>query len=302
MKRSILLLFCLVSGFFAKAQVTEHRNAMVLRVDSAIIVTDDKLVQIRDRQLQAGKTATAELIQNIEKQVADALVAAAGASRRFDITDIATAKKMEAELRSELAMEMSDVERRQLLKNNADKAFVSDWILQANITHCQFTRKGNYGWTCILHVTPIVRDRRDPALRIIDSRPFVSDIKDIAIKTSREDAIATALETMKEDLIDYFTNNFPVYAKIVRLTENNDAEINCGVQNNVKEGDEFQVEHICITKDDDGKRNMTTKLIGTIKVKDIRSQSAICKLTSGDDRIMDVNAQGGYLRCRMIMK
>ncbi len=302
MKKGILFLFCLVSGFFAKAQVEEHRNAMVLRVDSAIVVTDDKLVQIRERQLQEGKTGTANLIKDIERQVADALRAAAGASRRFDITDIATARKMEAELRSELAMEMSEVDRQQLLKDVAEKTFVSDWILQANITHCQFTRKGSYGWTCILHVTPIVRDRRDEALRIIDSRPFVSNVKNMAIKTERTDAIAAALETMKEDFIDYFTNTFPVYAKITRLTEDNDADINCGVQNNVKEGDVFQVEHVKVTKNDDGKDQMTASLIGTIKVKKILDQSAICKLTSGDDQIMEINANGGYLRCKMIMK
>lgn len=302
MKKYALLLCCWLSVALAHAQDTENRNAMVLRVDSAIVVTDEKLVQVRAKQIAEGKTATADLISNIESQVRDALVAAAGASRRFDVTDMETARKLDAELRSEMAMAMNDADRKKLMKDIADKSFAADWILQANITHCQFTRKGNYGWTCVLHVTPIVRDRRDETLRIIDSRPFVSDIKKIAIKTERTDAVATALETMKEDLIAYFTNNFPVYAKILRLTDKNDAEINCGVQNNVKEGDEFQVEHVEYVKDDDGKMQKKETVIGTIKVKDIRSQSAICDLRSGKEQIMDVNAQGGYLRCRLIMK
>lgn len=301
MCRYILLLMCWLGVSLANAQETLNRNAMVLRVDS-ITMTDEKLVQIREKQLAVGKTATADLIKRIEKQVEDALVAAAGASRRFDITDMAKAKELDDELRSDLAMEMNDADRKKLLKDVAEKSFASDWILQANITHCQFTRKGNYGWTCILHVTPIVRDRRDETLRIIDSRPFVSDIRKVAIKTEREDAVAAALETMKEELADYFTNNFPVYARITKLTDKNDAEINCGVQNNVKKGDEFQVEHVEYRKDDDGKLHKIENVIGTIKVKDVRDQSAVCDLRSGKKKIMEVNANGGYLKCKLIMK
>lgn len=301
MRGCVLLVFCWLSVSFANAQEAMNRNAMVLRVDS-IVVTDEKLVQIREKQMAEGKTATANFIKRIEKQVEDALVAAAGASRRFDVTDLATAVELDNELRSDMAMEMNDADRKKLLKDIAEKAFAADWILQANITHCQFTRKGNYGWTCILHVTPIIRDRRDETLRIIDSRPFVSDIKKVAIKTEREDAIAAALETMKEELADYFTNNFPVYAKIIRLTEKNDAEINCGVQNNVKNGNEFQVEHVEYRKDDDGKLHKQETVIGTIKVKEVRAQSAICDLRSGKDKILDVNSKGGYLKCKLIMK
>lgn len=295
------MLFCLLGISMLQAQELE-RNAMVLRVDSAIVVTDEKLVQGRERQLAQGKTGIANLIQDIETQVSHALQAAAGASRRFDITDMETARKEEANLRSEMAMEMNDADRKKLLKEVADKAFAADWILQANITHCQFTRKGNYGWTCVLHVTPIIRDRRDETLRIIDSRPFVSDFKNMVIKAERTDAIAVALETMKEPLTAYFRDNFPVYAKIMRLTEKNDAEINCGVQNNVKEGDEFQVEEVRYTKNEDGKSSKTQTVIGTIKVTSVRANSAICDLKSGKDEIMNVNAAGGFLLCRLIMK
>lgn len=285
----------------AVAQGTTGGNSMVLRIDS-VVVTDHKLVAVRERQLAQGKYGMAQSIETFEAATREALKAAAGASKRFDVSDMDAARRMEAELQSEMAMELSSADRDKLRNEMAHKALLVDWVLQCDITNCQFTRKGNYGWTCILHITPIVRDRRSETLRIIASRPFVSNIKKMVIRPTREDAFNEALSTMKEDLEEWFVETFPVYARLTHLDTSNDAVIDCGTMHNVKRGDIFQVIHVDRRIDDDGRTTDTETTVGTLKVKDVLVDQSTCSITSGKDQIVDLNASGALLQCKMIMR
>ena len=139
-------------------------------------------------------------------------------------------------------------------------------------------------------------------MRIIASRPFVSDIKKMVIRPTHEDAFNEALSTMKEDLEEWFTETFPVYARITRLDTSNDAVIDCGTMHNVARGDSFQVTHVDRRIDDDGRTTDTETVVGTIKVKDALVDQSTCSITSGKDEIIDLNANGALLQCKMIMR
>lgn len=300
MKKLITLLL-IMQTLTTMAQSLQTSNAMVLRIDS-VCVTDQKLLAVRDRQLAQGKTTMANAIATFEAVTREALKAAAGASKRFDVSDMDAARRMERELQTEMAMDLSAADREKLRNEMAHKALLVDWVLQCDITNCQFTRKGNYGWTCILHITPIVRDRRSETLRIIASRPFVSKIKKMVIRPTREDAYNEALSTMKEDLVEWFTGTFPVYARIMRLDEANNAVIDCGTMHNVERGDIFQVTHIDRQINDDGKTFDTETVVGTLRAKDVLIDQTACSITSGKDEIINLNANGAVLQCKMIMK
>lgn len=301
MRKLTTALLLLIATMATAAAQGVGGNAMVLRIDT-VRVTDQKLLGVRDRQLAQGRTKMADAIASFEAVTREALKAAAGASKRFDVSDMDAARRMERELQSEMAMELTSAERDKLRNEMAHKALVVDWMLQCDITNCQFTRKGNYGWTCILHITPIVRDRRSETMRIIASRPFVSDIKKMVIRPTHEDAFNEALSTMKEDLEEWFTETFPVYARITRLDTSNDAVIDCGTMHNVARGDSFQVTHVDRRIDDDGRTTDTETVVGTIKVKDVLVDQSTCSITSGKDEIIDLNANGALLQCKMIMK
>ena len=268
-----IALMLLIAAMVSTDAMAQGGNAMVLRIDT-VRVTDQKLLGVRERQLAQGRTKMADAIASFEAVTREALKAAAGASKRFDVSDMDAARRMEKELQSEMA----------------------------DITNCQFTRKGNYGWTCILHITPIVRDRRSETMRIIASRPFVSDIKKMVIRPTHEDAFNEALSTMKEDLEEWFTETFPVYARITHLDTSNDAVIDCGTMHNVARGDVFQVTHVDRRIDDDGRTTDTETVVGTLKVKDALVDQSTCSITSGKDEIIDLNANGALLQCKMIMK
>ena len=67
-------------------------------------------------------------------------------------------------------------------------------------------------------------------------------------------------------------------------------------------GDSFQVTHVDRRIDDDGRTTDTETVVGTIKVKDALVDQSNCSITSGKDEIIDLNANGALLQCKMIMK
>ena len=124
----------------------------------------------------------------------------------------------------------------------------------------------------------------------------------MVIRPTREDAYNEALSTMKEDLVEWFTGTFPVYARIMRLDEANNAVIDCGTMHNVERGDIFQVTHIDRQINDDGKTFDTETVVGTLRAKDVLIDQTACSITSGKDEIINLNANGAVLQCKMIMK
>ncbi len=314
MKKFLLSLLIALSAFTGKAQnddtsdelrakyLEAMRNdySMALRIDT-FYITDKTLVQARERQMGQPQNRAGELMERIEQKVQDAVTAAASAANRFEVTDMERAYQIDKELSETLAMNLSNDELKKIRKNMAQKTLAADWKLGGIVTSCQFDKKGNYGYSCILYITTMVRDRKAENEPIVDSRQFVSDIKKIAVMKSREDAVDKALLTMSGDFVKYFKGNFPVYAKVLRLTDKNDAEISCGAQNDVKKGDVFQVEKVEYNTMG-GKNYETITVIGTLKVDDVLHNTAICSLNSGKKEIIEANANGDLLKCKMIMK
>lgn len=293
MKR-ILLLFlsviCLMPSLLA--QEVSDKNAMVLRVGKMEFLDPALKSKIKPDFKET-------LLQILE----GSLRAAAGESQRFEITDSLTAAKLDDEMRSEVAAVVDDPQRAADLRKKAFEAiFAIDWVLDGAITQVQMMRKGNYGYICTAHITVTVKDRRSDVLRVVDSRPFVNEVKKTKIRPKANEAFQAALDEMYPRLVDYFTNNFPVYGKLLRLNEDNDAIVNCGLKYNLQKGDVFQVTHMIPQKNADEKFYYEENVIGTLKVKEVLDESCTCSITSGEDKIISVNEQGGFMQCKQIMK
>lgn len=306
MKKVLFMCICLCAVMAHKqtahAQSVSDKNAMVLRVGS-IKMTDPKMLQIRANQLSEGKTIMDDNIKLFEQLLDEKLRAAVGESKRFEITDSAYAAKLDEELQSGIALRVGDDKLAESKrKKAADAIFAVDWTLHCNITQCQLLRKGNYGWICTAHITPTIQDRRSEVLRVIDSRPFVNNVKDTKIRPTVDGAFGAALDAMYDELVKYFSENFPVYGKILRLDEKNNAVVNSGLKYNIKEGDVFQVTHVMPQKDAENKIVYKESVIGTLKVKQVLDEASICDLSSGKDKIIEANAMGGFLQCKQIMK
>lgn len=301
-KKAIFIGACLCAVMAHAQQSVSDKNAMVLRVGS-MKMTDPKLLQIRATQLSEGKTIMDDNIKLFEQILDEKLRAAVGESKRFEITDSAYAAKLDAEMQSATALNVGDDKMAESMRKKAsDAIFAVDWTLHCNITQCQLLRKGNYGWICTVHITPVIQDRRSETLRTVDSRPFVNNVKDTKIRPTVDAAFMAALDAMHNDLVKYFSENFPVYGKIMRLDEKNNAVVNCGLKYNLKDGDVFQVTHVIPQKNSEGKLFYTESVIGTLKVKQVLDESSVCDLSSGKEKIMEANALGGFLQCKQIMK
>lgn len=292
--RKIFFVFLL--GFFELpflyAQEVADKNAMVLRVGTMLFqdpVLKDKIKP--------------DFRESLLSMTESFLRTAAGESQRFAITDSLTAAKLDEDMRSEIAAVVDDPKRAAELRKKAFEAiFAVDWVMDGAITKVQMMRKGNYGYICTAYITVTLKDRHSEVLRVIDSRPFVNKVKDTKIRPTADAAFQAALDEIRPRLIDYFTNNFPVYGKLLRLNEKNDAIVNCGLKYNVQDGDVFQVTHMIPQKTADDKYYYTENVIGTLKVKKIFDDFCICSIKSGEEEIISVNEQGGFMQCKQIMK
>jgi len=286
---TILAFLCLS---FLQAQEIADKKAMVLRVGSMKCIDSNREKPIRP----AFKTA---LLQILEEE----LRAAAGESQRFEITDSLTAAKLDDEMRSEIAASVDDPNRAAELRKKAfETIFAIDWVMDGAVTQIQMMRKGNYGYICTAHITVTIKDRRSDVMRIVDARPFVNEVKETKIRPTADAAFRAALDAIHPKLVTYFSENFPVYAKLIKLTEKNDAVLNCGLKYNLEQGDVFQVTHMLPQKTADGKWYYVENIMGTLKVKQVLDESCICDIMSGKDRILTVNEQGGFIQCKQIMK
>lgn len=290
------LLFVFLAGFFSIlitfAQEVSDKNAMVLRIGK---------MEFQDPALKSKikPDFEAAMIQMLEHS----LRAAAGESQRFEITDSLTAAKLDDEMRSEVAAMVDDPQRATDIRKKAFEAiFAVDWVLDGAITQVQMMKKGNYGYICTAHITVTVKDRRSDVLRVVDTRPFVNVVKETKIRPKATAAFQAALDELYPRLVAYFSNNFPVYGKLLRLNENNDAIVNCGLKYNLQKGDVFQVTHMIPQKNADEKFYYEENIIGTLKVKEVLDEACICSITSGEDKILNVNEQGGFMQCKQIMK
>ena len=79
---------------------------------------------------------------------------------------------------------------------------------------------------------------------------------------SPESAVTAAMQSIKDDIYEYFRINFPLTAKIVKVLDKKTLVINAGKETGVKVGDKFMVQIIELL---DGKPYPSD--IGTITVK-----------------------------------
>lgn len=293
MRKSLVLLF--LTAFFISpllAQEVSDKNAMVLRVGQMEFLDP----ALKDKIKPDAKSNFLQILES-------SLRAAAGESQRFEITDSLTAAKLDEAMRSELAAVVDDPQRAADMKKKAFEAiFAIDWVMDGAITQVQMMRKGNYGYICTAHITVTIKDRRSDVLRVVDSRPFVNEVKKTKIRPKSHEAFQAALDEIYPRLVAYFSNNFPVYGKLLRLNEDNDAVVNCGLKYNLQKGDVFQVTHMVPHKNADEKFYYEENVIGTLKVKEVLDEACICNITSGEDKILSINEQGGFMQCKQIMK
>lgn len=293
--KKLLFLFLCVFSLALHAEDDENQGGMVIRMDT-VKVTDSKLVAAA-----ATRPAAQQLIDYICDQTRQAVMDAAGASKHFDITDMETAAKLDAELQSERALALTDEELEKLRRKNASKMLASDWVMEVDITQCQLTAKvGGQAFTAILHITITLKDRRDPNMRVIDSHRFVTDVSKQAPKISRETAITQSLETMKNDFVYHFTNHVSIYAKMIGF-EGEEMKISCGNNNGVKKGDDFEI--FLVTYDRVEKKVIETPL-GKGTVHSVADRHSLLKLANKKtaENIMNASQQRGWIRVKSVLK
>ncbi|MBQ0057037.1 MAG: hypothetical protein KBT20_05200 [Bacteroidales bacterium] len=292
MRKILTLLLCaLALPVFADDD--EQQGGMVLRMDT-VKVTDSKLVIAAQ-----SRPAAQEFIDYICDQTRQVIMDAAQESKRFNITDMEAAARMDEEMRSERALDLSEEERQRLMHDNAVKMLASDWLLEVDITQCQLTPKaGGKAYTAILRISIVTKDRKDPNIRIIDTHRFVTDVSKQAPKLRREDAVAQSLEDMKAEFVYHFANHFSIYAKGNGF-EGEDLKITAGSNYGVTKGTKFQIFHMAFNEAD---KTIIETPVGMCEAKQVADNSSICKITKGSNEVFTCLEKGGWIRVKSILK
>lgn len=292
LRKLFLLFFCLAT---VTVFADEEEGGMVLRMDT-VKLSDPKL----SAAVNAGRPAAITLVNYIVDQTRQTVFDAVKQSKRFNITDIETANRLDAELRSELALNMNQDERQKLMREIARKALASDWVVEVDITQCQFTPKANgSAWTAILHISIVLKDRRDPNLRVIDTHRFVTDATVQKPKLQREDAVVQSLESIHQEMVFHFTNHFSVYAKGLGFQDDM-FKISAGNNYSVKKGDDFQIYHMGW---DRNKKVPVETLLGQGEVKSVTDNTALLQLNSSTLKEVSAAAErGGWIRVKSVIK
>lgn len=115
---------------------------------------------------------------------------------------------------------------------------------------------------------------------------------------SPESAVTAAMQSIKDDIYEYFRINFPLTAKIVKVLDKKTLVINAGKETGVKVGDKFMVQIIELL---DGKPYPSD--IGTITVKKQSGASfSECDATSKIISVINSAQQGVVIQCSLIIK
>jgi len=129
---------------------------------------------------------------------------------------------------------------------------------------------------------------------------FQTEVSPLA--ASKEQAINQALESIEKPVNDYFIQTFPVYTKILRITEVKKdvakmALINGGKNVGLKLGDNLSIE---ITEILDGK--LYPHEIGIIEVEKLSGDDfAECKVIKGGKELLANYSAERMIKCRLIL-
>ena len=115
---------------------------------------------------------------------------------------------------------------------------------------------------------------------------------------SPESAVTAAMQSIKDEIYEYFRINFPLTAKIVKVLDKKTLVINAGKETGVKVGDKFMVQIIELL---DGKPYPSD--IGTITVKK-QSGASFSECDAASKIISAINSaqQGEVIQCSLIIK
>ena len=115
---------------------------------------------------------------------------------------------------------------------------------------------------------------------------------------SPESAVTAAMQSIKDDIYEYFRISFSLTAKIVKVLDKKTLVINAGKETGVKVGDKFMVQIIELL---DGKPYLSD--IGTITVKKQSGASfSECDATSKTISAINSAQQGAVIQCSLIIK
>ena len=141
-------------------------------------------------------------------------------------------------------------------------------------------------------------------LKVVDVSTGISnEAQSFQGKTSKEmlspeSAVTAAMQSIKDDIYEYFRINFPLTAKIVKVLDKKTLVINAGIDTGVKVGDKFIVQTIELL---DGKPYPSD--IGTITVrKQSGSSFSECDATSKIISAINSAQQGVVIQCSLIIK
>lgn len=219
------------------------------------------------------------------------------ASGRFELLEDEKVEQISAKFQDEAFMNLPPEQYRKIITDE-----MNDYLISGEVTKCKFTKRttGANGYLCMLSIKLDVTKAYDKA-NTISSRIFVSNFKSkkLIVRNTPEAALDDALQSMTEKLINYFSNNFSVYG-IISSYEGNKAVVTCGSPQGIKEGDEFQVLHITVSKG-----NQTIEHVGKLKVKELLPDgTSVCNMTENKEGIIQQfqnSSNQSWLQCRLIL-
>lgn len=146
-------------------------------------------------------------------------------------------------------------------------------------------------------------------MKVVDVATGLStDATDFMGKASKEclspeSAVTMAMNSLEEDMAEYLRINFPVTAKLVKITEEHDGSaklvlIKAGKKHDIKPGDKFNVESIEML---DGEALPST--LGVITVTELKGDAySVCKANKSEGKnIYEQFNAGSKIKCSLII-
>ena len=205
----------------------------------------------------------------------------------------------------------SEAARKTVLDKAQENYKADNWIDASKAMNAEYTIAADIGTLKFLHITSsqpngykvsigfTLKLIQTESAKIISTQTFQSSESKISI--TPEGALLEAMNTIQDDLKNYFEQNFPfktlvVKAQEVKKDEAKSVLILAGTPLKLKKGAEFQVYVI-----DKSLAKPLSVQIGTIKFdSDIDENYSLCKVSSGGDKIQASLGKTEKVYCKLL--
>jgi hypothetical protein len=182
---------------------------------------------------------------------------------------------------------------------DANKGINAEYTIAADISTLKFIHFNGQPSGYKVSIGFVLKIIQTETGKVIGTKQFQS--LESKMSLTPEGALLAAMNTIEDDLKDYFDQNFQLKTIVVRVqdSKNNEAKsvlIDAGSTLKLKKGSEFKVYTI-----DKSLAKPLEVSIGTIKLEsDIDENYSLCKVTNGGDKIQATVGTSVKVYCKLI--